>query len=446
MPAAPKLDLSHVPNFCAHEHWGSINSIGMVPEGFRGDVEQGATPSRTTRLMDLLLDPYFGGFFWLSGGDTDELARQAGAAGFAGLAERSPGAALAALRPMLRRHELTGTFACLRRGIHMLHGVDIQSASPAAIDQLDHAIGGRYGDMFGWYRRCMAKAHFSELIRPVHPVYFGRKQSEETAKAEAAFTHTIMRIDPLLEMWDREAPGRGALVRMTGVDPGDAASWRAFLGRLFEIAAGAGTTGIKQLQAYTRSLGFRQRSDTEVVWSGGLAPEQKVAFQDWVVHECCKQANDRGWPHQVHVGTHNLTQSSPLPLGDLATRYPRMKMVQIHCWPFLDEAAWLAKMHRNVYVDTNWLAVLDPGFYRAAIRTYLGFVPTNKIMCAHDSTSVEMAVGSSLFVRGILAEELAEAGRTASVPAHDLMLTATDILHNNAVDVYGVGSRVGPTG
>ena len=33
---------------------------------------------------------------------------------------------------------------------------------------------------------------------------------------------------------------------------------------------------------------------------------QRLAFQDWIMHECCKQAHDRGWPHQVHVGTHNL--------------------------------------------------------------------------------------------------------------------------------------------
>jgi hypothetical protein len=35
--AAPPttLEFSNLPNFCSHEHWGSIDSIGTVPEGFR---------------------------------------------------------------------------------------------------------------------------------------------------------------------------------------------------------------------------------------------------------------------------------------------------------------------------------------------------------------------------------------------------------------------------
>src|SRR5215470_3504028 len=45
------LDLSMLPNFCAHEHWGSIDSIGVVAEGFRADVERGATPRTKTGLL-----------------------------------------------------------------------------------------------------------------------------------------------------------------------------------------------------------------------------------------------------------------------------------------------------------------------------------------------------------------------------------------------------------
>jgi hypothetical protein len=437
--AAARLDLSRLPNFCAHEHWGSINSIGMSPESFRGDTEQGATPNRTTRLTDLLLDPYLGGFIWMAGSDPERLAREAGAAGLAQLQERSAAEAFRALHPALARQRLAGTYACLRRGLHLLYGIDPEAASSAELDKLDRAIGERYADLFGWYRKAMDRARFSALIRPVHPVYYGRKQSAETAAAEAAFTRTMLRIDPLLGFWRRDAPGRADVVRMAGEDPGDAAGWRRFIGKVCDLASAGGAAGIKQLQAYTRSLEFTRPSDAEVAWSGDLTEAQRQTFEDWVVHECCKQAHDRGWPHQVHVGTHNLPNSSPLPLASLAERYRRMKVVQIHAWPFLNEAAWLAKMHPNVYVDTNWLPVLSPAFYRDAVRTYLGFVPTHKIMAAHDSTSVEMAAGSSLVVREVLAEELVAAGRSAQVPAADLHQIAADILHNNAVEVYGPG-------
>ena len=246
--------------------------------------------------------------------------------------------------------------------------------------------------------------------------------------------HTLMRIDPLLDLWPRDSARRRSLAGIAGIEPGDAKTWRAFLGNLFDLAARNGALGIKQLQAYHRDLDFITREDFEVVWSGDLAPPQVRIFQDWVVHECSKQAHDRGWPHQVHVGTHNLTQSSPMPLASLARRYPRMKIVMIHCWPFLKEAGWLAKYQSNLYIDTCWQPVLNPEFFRDAMRLWLNYVPTNKITCGHDATTVEMAAGSALFTRQILAQTISDwAGEKRR------RQLAADLLHNNAVAIYGVG-------
>lgn len=64
--ASANLQFSDLPNFCGHEHWGSIDSIGTTPEGFRADVEPGALPTTRTGFMDLVLEPYFRG--WLAGG------------------------------------------------------------------------------------------------------------------------------------------------------------------------------------------------------------------------------------------------------------------------------------------------------------------------------------------------------------------------------------------
>ncbi len=82
------------------------------------------------------------------------------------------------------------------------------------------------------------------------------------------------------------------------------------------------------------------------------SPDARRKLQDWIVHECCKYAQDIGWAHHVHVGTHNLPNSSPLPLAPLARRYPSMKVVMIHCWPFLDEAGTLARHNANIFIDT----------------------------------------------------------------------------------------------
>lgn len=435
--AVEALGLGELPNFCGHEHWGSIGAIGTFPGGFRADAVAGALPWRTTRLTDLLLDPYLGGWLAAAGHDANRLARGRGAKDLGALVASSPSGALEALRPALDGQRLTGAYQCLRRGLEALYDVDIDSAEAGAIDRLDASIGERYSRLFAWYPEAMRTMRFSRLVRPVHPEFYYREASPAGAKAELAFTETVMRIDPLLELGARPSSRRDELARLVGVEPRDAASWRSFLARLFERADARGALGIKQLQAYRRSLEFRPRSDGEVRWSGELSAQERTVQEDWIVHECCRLAHERGWPHQFHVGTHNLRASSPLPLEGLASRYPRMKVVQIHCWPFLEEAGWLAKHRPNVYLDTCWLPVLSPVFFARALATWLAYLPSGKILCAHDSTSVEMAAGSARFTREILAQVLLEHRAALGLDDAFCRRVARDLLHDNAERVYG---------
>ncbi|MCL5019283.1 MAG: amidohydrolase family protein, partial [Patescibacteria group bacterium] len=436
------FDLSMIPNFCSHEHWGSIDSIGMVKEGYRADVEAGATPSRQTSIWDIVLDPYLTGFIKASGIDFNALAKNAGKQDFLSWWKQDPKKTLEIAKSHLEHQMLTGTFQCIRKGILFLHGIDIASFAVNDWIAADEAVTGSYSDIFSWYDKAMKKAHFSGLIRPVHPEFFFRKQDEGSAANELSFTHTIMRIDPLLTFWRKDNPRRDQLAAIIGIEPHDAVTWRTFINRLFDIAVQHKSVGIKQLQAYSRSLDFVPRADSEVVWNGELNPEQVIIFQDWVVHECCKQAHERKLPHQVHVGTNNIANSSPLPLEKLARRYPDMKIVMIHCWPFLEEAGYLAKQVPNIYIDTCWMPVLNPSFLKQSFHRWINYVPYHKIMCAHDSTSIEMAAGSSLFTREILSGTLAMQMESLSLNSTHATQIAKDMLHNDAVHVYGIGAEI----
>ncbi|HAK95863.1 MAG TPA: hypothetical protein DCM87_12935 [Planctomycetes bacterium] len=440
-PNAGRLDLSDLPCFCAHEHWGSIASVGQFFDGFRADAEAGALPARRTTVFDILLDPYFGGWLAQSGVGVDRLAKAAGEESFEALLRKDPAKAFDVLKPALAPHVLGGAFQCIRGGILALYGVDLLAASGEAIASLNDAIGRNYEQLFAWYRRAMERMRFSHLIRPVHPEFFMPPKNAGTAGEELAFTDTVLRIDPLLALWPKECPRRDALAAFAGVEPRDAGSWREFLTRLFDKLAAARLRGIKQLQAYSRDLDFQPRRDSDVVFRGDLTAAQVRVFQDWVANECCAQAHERNWPHQIHVGTHNLPHSSPLPLAGLARRYGRMKIVQLHCWPFLDEAGSLAKQFANVFIDTCWQPVLNPEFLRKSCRAWLGYVPAHKIMCSQDATSVEMAAGSSRIARAVLAEELARAGTALGVGAAELRRLAAGFLNDNAAAVYGIGAR-----
>ncbi len=421
-------EIAAAPNFCSHEHWGSIDSIGTFPGGYRADFEQGAKPKYDTTLLHLLLDPYLRGVLLSSGTDRNILAR------------RDDWSASSALRSALREHQFNGIYQCTRRGIQSLYGLDILNLDSAAYSGLASVINRNYKEPFVWYRKAMAKAHFSELIRPVHPEFYRQQESPASAREEA-FMRTVMRIDPFLDFWTLSAERRKSLSGLSDLEPADAKSWRAFLAYWFEQAQQNRAVGIKQLQAYRRDLDFQPRTDNDINdWTGVSSPEARRKLQDWILHECCKQANDRGWAHQVHVGTHNLPNSSPLPLASLARRYPRMKIVMIHCWPFLEEAGTLARQNPNIYIDTCWQPILNPAFFRAAISQWWNYVPSGKITCGHDATTVEMAVGSSLFTREILSGIVQEQKSGLGLPARELIRAARNMLHGNAVRIYGYGS------
>lgn len=193
--------------------------------------------------------------------------------------------------------------------------------------------------------------------------------------------------------------------------------------------------GIKQLQAYRRDLDFQPRVDGEIRWTDTDALEVRKR-QDWIVHECCREAHERKWAHQVHVGTHNLPNSSPVPLSQLARRYPNMKIVMIHCWPFLDEAGTLARQLPNLYIDTCWQPILNPAFFRKAMSEWWNYVPSHKITCGHDATTVEMAVGSSLYTREILADVLRDQIRSSGSREKQIQEAAKRVLHDNAQQLY----------
>ncbi len=382
-----------------------------------------------TRLLDLLLEPYFRGWLTAAGVNLAQL----------NLKQKTSWEAWTALHPALQQHRFTGVYQCTRRGVLQLYGTDIDRLDKGSIETLDTAIATRYAKLYDWYKQAMRQAHFSRLIRIVHPEFYAPPSSPAAAAQERAFTETILRIDPFLTLDNTDSPRRRTLVSLVNIDPRDAASWRKFLEAHFTRAANQGARGIKQLQAYRRNLDFAVREDAAIRWSGPRTPEETIAFQDWVVHECAKLAEARRWPHQVHVGTNNLPHSNPLPLAALALRYRNMKIVMIHCWPFLREAGWLAKFHSNVYIDTCWQPVLNPNYFREAITTWWNYIPYHKITCSHDSTTVEMAFGSSLFTREILSETLADRRYGMGLPAKELEAAAAALLHGNASAIYAAG-------
>lgn len=421
----PILDeINDIPNFCSHEHWGSISNIGSRSDGFVADLKPGALPLKKTTLIDLLVDPYLSGSLRGNGVDPQDY---------------KGGGNKVELFHKLKDFRLKGTYQSLRIGINFAHGYDIHNFDPEQYRIANNKIGERYQNIFSWYKELMAKANLSDLVRPVQPEFYFADFTTRQAQEEMSFTSTVLRIDPFLEFWKETNTRRDYLVEKMGIDPLDAKSWKAFLEKIFSIASKNSCVGIKQMQAYSRSLDFSPVSDSDVKFRGELSTEEKKKFQDWIVHACCELVNQRKWPHQIHVGTNNHPESNPLPLKALASMYPDQKIVMIHCWPYIEEAGYLAQAYSNIYIDTCWQPVLNPHFLKQSLDSWLGYIPLSKITMSNDCTSVEMATGASMITRRILSSTLEGQKESAGLFQGEVREIAAQLLHNNAVEIYGLG-------
>jgi len=432
-------DLSDIPICCSHEHWGSIFNIGYRPEGFVADLLPGALPARKTTLVDLLLDPYLTGNLRGNGIDPLDFKDGQNSVNLMEKSDLEPVETFKTLIQPLKNFRLKGTYQSIRMGVNFAYGYDIHAFDPDQLRIADIVIGENYRNMFSWYEELMTKAALSDLIRPVQPEFYFGDFDTGPAQKEMSFTLTVLRIDPFLDFWKETNDRRDNLACKLEIDPVDARSWRDFLEKIFSFAAEHSCIGIKQLQAYMRSLEFSTVSESDVRFRGDLSDKEVKEFQDWIMHTCCELANQRKWPHQIHVGTHNHPDSNPLPLETLAKMYPDQKIVMLHCWPYLEESGFLAQAYPNVYIDTCWQPVLNPYFLRQSLDTWLGYIPLNKITMSNDSTSVEMATGASLITRKVLASALTKQKESAGLSQGEVREIAAQLLHNNAVEIYGIG-------
>lgn len=426
--------IDQIPTYCSHEHWGSVFAIGDAPGGFRADFEAGALPKRPTTLADLIIDPYMAWNLDSNGISVWDLKDSNGEkTDIFSIFSKSPNEGLEKINALMKTQRFTGAYLCSKLGIQLAYGFDFSEGAPDKLKGVNKSIEQNYSKLFTWYAKII-QDHFSGLIRPVHPEYYATMNTAQSKK-EKQITKTVMRIDPFMELWHNQ-DRRKKMAEIAGIEPVDAKSWRTFLEKMFEVAKDNGAVGIKQLQAYSRDLNFEFRTEDAVRFSGDLNINEQRILKDWITHECCRLADDLGWPHQIHVGTHNLPHSNPLPLEHLAKRYSNQKLVLLHCWPFLDESGHLAKHKPNIYLDVCWQPILNPDFVSKSFKTWLGYVPLNKITMGTDSTSVEMALGASCIAKKVLAKSIEEYAKAHKIDREDVIRAAEGFLNSNAQGLY----------
>ncbi len=428
-----------LPNISGHEHWGSIDAIGWRKSGYVADLESDAVADDAS-IIDILFDPYSGMALSSKGVDRNALARNKGFQDLKKWFKKEPATAWSHIIEILDGLHSTGWFTCLDQGFRSLYSVGIQDLLDPKSNQidnvlkLDNTVRSKYQRLMDWYPEACKISNIEKILRPVQ-LEFGFNQSK---RREYEVMSPLLRIDHFCDFYSKPTNAMRFCVDKTGIDPKNADQFREFLAKCFSLARQAGFMGTKQLQAYKRPLNFERPNDSEVCFEATDDRDKRLVFGNFVVYECAALASEYGWSHQIHVGTHNVPDSNPLPLKRLIHDFPKVNFVLLHCWPFIEEAAYLAKSTANVFIDPCWSPILSLEFFEQSMETYIGYLPDNKVAIGHDSTSVEMAAGSLHFCRKILARVLQKRIDNNNLSYDAALALAKRYLADNAKHIYNL--------
>jgi predicted TIM-barrel fold metal-dependent hydrolase len=230
----------------------------------------------------------------------------------------------------------------------------------------------------------------------------------------------------------------------------DVDDWPTFFRRYqeqLEAAIDDGAIAFKSVIAYRSGLDVEPvseavaRRDFEV---HRLAPEheQKV-FRDFLLCQALDVARERGvWIH-IHTGVGDpdivYERANPARLYSLlhSQRYRTNRVVLIHGgWPWVGEAAAMAAILPNVYLDLSEGALFGMPNVRQRIMQALEACPYGKVLYGADGSLPEaLWIGAKRFKQA-LAQVFAELTDANFWSADQARRAARMILHDNAARAY----------
>ena len=294
------------------------------------------------------------------------------------------------IRPYWEQVKRTGYGRAVRLSLSKLFGIgDID-------DDTVGTITGRLADIRkpGMYRAiltdmCGISTSINDIDTKAAPGAFER-MDRSLFRFAARFRHLVYCCRPgalaeLEAMFDRTIRNIGALEEI--ID--------AQVLRWIE----EGRVAAKCADAYIRDIGYLKstRHEAELAFNRMLSlrsheqyPEQLSSaemrpLENYIFHRVIERLEAEGLPLIVHTGfqaqnDNVLTDSRATLLTPLLYAYPRLRVHLLHAnYPWMGEAASMAKQFPNVTLDLTWVQVIVPSGARAGLSDILDMVPLNKI-------------------------------------------------------------------
>jgi predicted TIM-barrel fold metal-dependent hydrolase len=195
------------------------------------------------------------------------------------------------------------------------------------------------------------------------------------------------------------------------------------------------------LDAADQTAAERALVELRAAWAGTPGRLAAKPLLDLLVPLAATWAAERGLPVQFHTGFGDrdldLRLANPLHLRPLLEdgALSRGPVVLLHAaYPYVREAAYLAAVYPNVYVDISQAAPLlaGPGLTRA-LEELLALAPVSKLLYGSDAWAVP-----EWFWLAARAARRALAAALAWLPDSEARWAAQRILHDTAAELYGV--------
>ncbi len=228
----------------------------------------------------------------------------------------------------------------------------------------------------------------------------------------------------------------------------------------FERWEAEGRVALKMADAYLRDIHYEDstRDEAERVFrriftlrkhprfAETLSFAEARPLENWALHRILERAEAHALPVIVHTGVQAYTGDDPSHsraslLVNLFRKYPGLRFHLLHAnYPWMGEAACLAKQFPNVSLDLTWVHVIVPSGAREGLSQILDSVPLNKIHGFGGDCLLPLNVWGALEVaRENIAHVLADKVEIGHMTESGAIAIAERLMNGNIREIFHLG-------
>ena len=213
--------------------------------------------------------------------------------------------------------------------------------------------------------------------------------------------------------------------------------------------AGKTAAGFKSIIAYRTGLDLTRPSGAELERSfqrartaGGKLNEKPLL--DAALWRTLRVAAELGLPIQFHTGYGDpdldLRLANPLHLRSVieAPELQELKIVLLHCYPFVREAGYLASVYGGVYLDLGLtIPYTSVAAMRTALQEALHLSPVSKLLISSDAQRTpELYWLAARWARRTISAVMRQTALDGDLSAAEAAWASERLLWSNAAELY----------